>query len=503
MTVPQTSLSSETWVVPSRIPIVRQLVALGRQIRRWFRRGELIVRLLGLPPVHPPSDEPGLILLQIDGLSRSRLEKALKNGRMPFLASLVRSDGYRVTTMYSGQPATTPAVLGELFYGVKRAVPAFSFRDHRTRRVVEMLEPEIAGTVQSELSQAGDGLLRGGAAYCDIYSGGAEDAEFCPGQSRWKRLDHAGMWKKAVIFLLHLPAVGRTLVAIVREAGLSTWRLLRRRHRIRNWLSELKFIPRHLVASVLLKEITATGIETDAVRGVSPVHGNFLGYDDVAHHCGPDAAIARRMLSEIDRSIQRIWQAAHRSPRRNYQVWIMADHGQEATVPYSEIAGRTINQAVCEAARGLLPIDCRSSDGGSEKEGAGTASRQEESPLTVAIGPVGFIYWPISLDDKTRSALVKRLLSTAQVPAVMARTCDAVRIWTDAGEFQLPEDAAQVFGNDHPHLSAIAEDFARICSHPDAGEIVIGGWRLGQPQFPSLMNSAPTVVQAPRKPVDS
>jgi endonuclease/exonuclease/phosphatase family metal-dependent hydrolase len=463
--------------VPSRIPIFRHFVAAKRRFRRWFSRREIIVRLLGLSPCHPPSDDAGLIILQIDGLSRRRLDEAIAHGRLPFVASLTRRDQYRVETLYSGQPATTPAVLGELFYGVEQAVPAYSFRDHRSGKVVEMLEPEIAEPIEKELAANGRGLLIGGAAYCDIYSGGAEEAEFCPGRSRWKRLDEVAVWKKALLILLHLPALLRMFATIGRETVLSTWRLIRRRSQVRNWLAEIKFIPRHLVASVVLREITACAIESDAVRGVERVHGNFLGYDDVAHHCGPDADIPRRMLRDIDRSIQRIWHAAHSSPRRNYQLWIIADHGQEQTVPYSELHGRSVNEAVCEVAREFLPVECVAPEEADEAEAKGTGAAASNAPLTVAIGPVGSIYWPGPMDDDVRKSFAARLVSKAGVPIVMSRVGQSVTVWTDRGEFELPKDAESIFGREHPHLDEVAKDFAKLSDHPDAGEVTICGWR--------------------------
>ncbi len=469
-----------TSVVPSRIPALRQLVAIGRLVKRWFSRREIIVRLLGLPPVHPPSDDPGLIILQIDGLSRRRLDEALAAGRVPFLASLVHDDGHCVHTLYSGVPATTPAVLGELFYGVEQAVPAYSFRDHRTGRVFEMLEESIAEPIQKELAACSRGLLQGGSAYCDIYSGGADEAQFCPGRARWKRLDEAGVWKKAILVLLHLPALARMSVEVLRESVLVTWRLMRRRTQVRNWLAEIKFIPRHLIASVVLREATAAAVESDAVRGVSRVHANFLGYDDVAHHCGPDSDIARRALRDIDRSIDRIWHAAHASPRRNYQVWIIADHGQEAVLPYSEMHGRSIDEAVCEAAREFLPLDGTPSGQAAEPAEQDADEPEPKDPLTVAIGPLGHVYWPGKLADEMRARLAQRLVSEAKIPLVMTRQADRAVVWTPAGEFRLPDDAATLFGEQHPHLSMLAEDFEKLARHRDAGDLVICGWRRGE-----------------------
>src|SRR5262245_31236934 len=123
---------------PSQIPVWRHLVALGRLLRRWFNRPEWGVRLLKLPRSHGTAHEPGLVLIQLDGLSRTQLERALRSGRLPFLRRLLRREGYRLHTHYSGLPATTPAVQGELFFGVRRAVPAFGFFDRRTGRAAEM-----------------------------------------------------------------------------------------------------------------------------------------------------------------------------------------------------------------------------------------------------------------------------------------------------------------------------------------------------------------------------
>ena len=83
-------------------------------------------------------------------------------------------------TFYSGLPSATPAVQGELFYGVPCAVPSFCFRDRQTGRPVRMFDPAPAAKVQARLGLLGDGLLRGGSAYCDIFSGGAAEPHFCP-----------------------------------------------------------------------------------------------------------------------------------------------------------------------------------------------------------------------------------------------------------------------------------------------------------------------------------
>jgi endonuclease/exonuclease/phosphatase family metal-dependent hydrolase len=59
------------------------------------------------------------------------------------------------------------------------------------------------------------------------------------------------------------------------------------------------------------------------------------------------------------------------------------------------------------------------------------------------------------------------------VPAEPGR----VRVWITAGVFNLPTDAPKILGANHPFLEEVAQDLVSLCHHPDAGELVISGWR--------------------------
>ena len=83
-------------------------------------------------------------MIQIDGLARRQVEAAMAAGKMPFLQRLLKRDGYEMHTFYPGIPATTPAVQAELYYGVRSAVPAFSFFDRTLNQVGRMWDPDWA-----------------------------------------------------------------------------------------------------------------------------------------------------------------------------------------------------------------------------------------------------------------------------------------------------------------------------------------------------------------------
>ncbi len=135
------------------------------KIRRWFSRGEWGIRLAGLSKSTGTENDPGLIIIQIDGLSRTQLEAALKQRKMPFLNHLIRQEGYRLHTHFPGVPTSTPAIQGELFYGVKRVVPAFSFLDRKSKKIMRMFESDACSHVEKILAQKDPGLLEGGSCY--------------------------------------------------------------------------------------------------------------------------------------------------------------------------------------------------------------------------------------------------------------------------------------------------------------------------------------------------
>src|SRR5687768_7299253 len=99
--------------------------AFFRGIRRKLSHREWAARRR--PHGKATGEDPGLLLIQIDGLSRKQLERAIDSRRMPFLRRLLRREGCQLHDFYPGIPSTTASVQGELHYGVRTAVPAFSF----------------------------------------------------------------------------------------------------------------------------------------------------------------------------------------------------------------------------------------------------------------------------------------------------------------------------------------------------------------------------------------
>ena len=90
-----------------------------KAVRKKLSRSERVVKILNLPRCS--SDEPGrgFIVMQVDGLAYTQMKKTLQKKRLPFIRQLIQKEDYSLKQFYSGIPSSTPAVQGELFFGIK------------------------------------------------------------------------------------------------------------------------------------------------------------------------------------------------------------------------------------------------------------------------------------------------------------------------------------------------------------------------------------------------
>jgi endonuclease/exonuclease/phosphatase family metal-dependent hydrolase len=475
-----------------------RLAARLRRLRRSVSRSEWAVRLFGLSRSEEPPSEPGLILVQIDGLSRRQLERAIQRGRMPFLRRLLKRQDYRMLSLYSGVPSTTPSVQGELFYGSRPAVPAFSYYSRELKRVVKMLEYDAAAAVQAQLEGKGRGLLEGGSAYSNIYSGGAAETHFCAIDLGWgSAIKAANPFKLIFLLMLHFPSVLHSVSLSLLEVILAGFDFFRGVSYGQNFFKELKFVPTRVLICILLRDFITIGAKIDASRGVPIVHLNYLGYDEQAHRRGPSSAFAHWTLKGIDDALKGLHATARSSLRRDYDFWIYSDHGQEHTLPYPVMTGRMLRDVVAEILSGIAEPAAPGGDGdeGIRSQRArylggrrpGRFLPREVEPVSLpdgsrfvltAMGPVGHLYFGPDFDRALLPELAGRLVSEGRIPAVLRPEPDGrLGVWTAEGVLFLPKDADAFLGEDHPWKDDVVRDLAELCTHPDAGELVLSGWR--------------------------
>jgi len=258
------------------------------------------------------------------------------------------------------------------------------------------------------------------------------------------------------LILLYIDIFIRTFVLLTIEVVSAAFECIRGTLKGRVFLKELDLIWLRALICVSLREFVTAGASMDIMRGMPVIHLNLLGYDEQAHCRGPSSKFAHWSLQGVDDAIRRINRAIRQSPYRDYDLWVYSDHGQDRTIPYLVKNGCTLEEAVKKI------------------------FTQPEAIVT-AMGPMGHIYPQKKLEKLEIDSFAQKLVDEAQIPLVITRLGNnKILAWTKRGQFTLPDEKAQVFGEDHPFLSDVTEDILRACYHPNAGDFIILGWCKGE-----------------------
>jgi hypothetical protein len=416
-------------------------------------------------------------MLKIDGLPYSQLQWAFAGNRLPFLQRLA-NESHVLGPFYSGIPSATPAVQGELFYGVKSSVPAVSFYDRGKKRKVTVLYPGPAAEMSRDLTRRGKPLLEQGRSYSNIYTGGAEEARYCSETMRLRSPRHLASSVKLFTTLCLQPMKLLKIIGYgILETGLALYDFLRGVGDGENVIKEFKFVPTRMFVCILLRELIRLRVKMDLAKGVRIVHASFLGYDEQAHRRGPDSRFAHWTLKGIDGVIEDIHQAALRSKMRDYRMIVYSDHGQESVIPFQKQTGRSIETAVSDIV-GKMAGQFEFMDTVSgRRTAAGPQGRADVGRVEVAaMGPLGHIYFSRPLSVRQKEALALALVGEGRIPLVLFLSEASVVAVNRQGQFDLVRQAAQVLGPAHPFTEWTIEDLSETCRHPHAGDLVISGW---------------------------
>ncbi|MGP1346358.1 MAG: alkaline phosphatase family protein [Phycisphaerales bacterium] len=451
------------------------------------------------------------LMVQIDGRSRGRLDGAIERGMAPALARLVRGGGHRLVSMYSGLPSTTPAVQGELFYGVRCVVPSFAFLDG-DGRARHMLEPEWARRMEGVLRSRCDGgeLLGAGSSYCNVYTGGAVAARFCPAGIGGVESDAgAGRHGERVRGGAAIVGLGvRSGVMMCGEVVRQARDMVRGEVGARGVRARMRDAWNRILVSVAMRDVSRAGAIGDLRRGLPVVHVNFLGYDKQAHRYGPDSAPAMRALKGIDGAIGSMVEAAEECWGDGGTVVVYSDHGQEATEPIARVAGSSIGEIVAGCARaigvrgGSDGDGSGSGDGGDAGEGVrrSLAERVGERVLGVGAsddaagiveglsvvesGPIAHAYFEGGVERGALEDVAQRVSEAARSVLVIARGRDGdgdgdgggwARAFVGGGAAMEIAQVGEVLEGDYPFGDRIAADLERVCGNEMCGDLVMIG----------------------------
>jgi uncharacterized membrane protein YvlD (DUF360 family) len=308
---------------------------LVRQLEARHRKGDV-------------SDEPGVVFIQIDGLAHSILEDHVRAGRTPTLARWLRSGSVTLDRWEPLLPTQTSASQAGILHGNNDGIPAFRWWDKKTQRLIVSNHPKDAREITRRVSN-GDGLLaKGGASIGNLLTGDAPrsflTAASLDDPAKEIRRSHVLDW----FFISPYSYVRWTVLSI----GEIVKELLQARAATRSEPRGPRGFPYPLAraaTNVLLRHLSTALVIEEMWRCSSPIYVDFVDYDEIAHHAGPDRAEARDSVAGLDKIIGIIEKAATDAPRP-YRFVVLSDHGQSPGATFAQRYQQRLEGVVQELA---------------------------------------------------------------------------------------------------------------------------------------------------------
>jgi uncharacterized membrane protein YvlD (DUF360 family) len=374
-------------------------VLLGSDDMGSIRTAQRIARRQG---IIASTDVPGIVYLEIDGLAKPVLQRAMRDGNAPNMARWARST-HRLAEWETDLSSQTGASQAGILLGSNEDIPAFRWVEKETATLMTCSAPADCAAIEKRLA-TGVGLLTdGGASRGNLLSGEAEDVILTV--SRMDAEKKANPGYRA--FFANGDNATRTLV-------LFGWEV------ILEWVAALRAIRRDVqprghrggtyplmrgALCVVVRDLIVSGVLTDIMRGRPAAYATFSSYDEVAHHSGLERADALEALRKLDDHFGHIERACRFAPRP-YEIVVLSDHGQTQGATFKQRNGYGLAELV---ERSLSRGDVTGIEGGDEQssmvglavgEATGTTAKKkrpkndvsDRDVVVLGSGNLGLVY---------------------------------------------------------------------------------------------------------------
>jgi hypothetical protein len=350
------------WAVVGVLVVTGIVMAAGRWV--WgandseyvvadvLRRARRRARRAGVEG-SPTAREPGLLVVQLDGVAAPVLAEAIEAGLAPTVQRWLERGTHQLEQWWARVPSTTPASMAGLLHGDTAQIPAFRWWDRDLGRLVVTNHPADAALVERRLT-TGKGLLAGGGtAVSTMFSGDAAHTFLVMSRTRAKGPDGepAGLGAGpqflrffASPFVL-VRAVSLTLGEMLKEVYQARRQVVRGvRPRISRggWYVVLRG-----VTNVLMRDLSTSLVAEALMRGDPTVYVDLVDYDEIAHHAGPTRPESLRSLEGLDRVLGLLERVCAAAPR-DYRMVVVSDHGQALGATFEQVSGTTLLDVVRE-----------------------------------------------------------------------------------------------------------------------------------------------------------
>jgi len=343
---------------------IRKIVDLFDALANLYysRKYAAIAESMGLEESQVGDQKRGFIILQIDGLAYDHLREAMVKGYAPYMKRLLERKtfrpGFTLTGLNAsdrlnpkaqgaalklarwrcGLPSATPAAQAGIMFGNNFDIPAFRWYEKESNTSIVCKLPGTIKAIQNRISIGRRGILRGGSSYVNMFDGDARLSLFTlsamNSQHFFENVRGIGF---LLLFLLSPLRVLRVIV-------LSLWGYL---VDLGKRLAAL-FVPGYhrpfsvlspflqIITNVVFREIQTFACLIDIYRGMPAIYTNYYSYDEVAHHFRIGSAEALKALRGIDNQIKQIDRMRTQYRKRQYDLYILADHGPDSFYPFQK-----------------------------------------------------------------------------------------------------------------------------------------------------------------------
>jgi uncharacterized membrane protein YvlD (DUF360 family) len=383
------------------------------------------------------TDVPGVVFVQLDGVARVVLERALRSGDVPNLHRWIRDGTHRLDSWKTGWSSQTGVSQCGILHGSTVDMPAFRWVDKSTGDVVVSNHRKWALAIEQAHSDGNGLLAHNGSSYGNLFSGDAERAVLT--MSGVTRRKEGRLGAGYFGYFARPQQAARTMLAVVAEivrerraAGFQ--RRVDVQPRVsRNWTYALL----RSFTTVISRDVSVQGVVNDMCEGRSVIYVDLLGYDEVSHHSGPERADTLAVLRDLDRQIGRFERTSKWTPRP-YRIVVLSDHGQTQGATFVERTGETLAELVARLCGGAKSGDPDADAGHTEStawlrearhKDSGKTAAVTDTPVVLASGALGLISIPGERRRLTRAeidsrypALIDGLVTHPEIGFVLVRS---------------------------------------------------------------------------------
>jgi uncharacterized membrane protein YvlD (DUF360 family) len=316
----------------------------------------LLVQSLLIKRAAAKTDQPGLVIVQIDGLAHPILAARMRAGSVNTMADWVRDGSHTLSRWEAILPSMTSASQAGILHGNNDGIPAFRWYERDRQHLMVSSNPVDAGEIVRRISN-GEGLLsNNGASICNLVTGDATRAYLTTAAIK-DESQGIGESKAFLGFFLSPSGYLRSFTLFLGEFIKERYQARRtRRAGIRPQMHRgMKYAGMRAASNVLLRDVNVSLIIEEMYRGTNVIYADFTDYDELAHHCGPERVESFEALDGVDRAIGTLAHAAKDAPRP-YRFVVLSDHGQSLGATFKQRYGHSLGEVVRDLMSGRATL---------------------------------------------------------------------------------------------------------------------------------------------------